>query len=160
MHCWPPLARRKMSPKLIHQSFPSDRRTRLTFAAPHHDVYLADFDGEWLDTELLPQASMLRYDIAAAHYDMLTEDLRRRSLSIDDAYDFSPSTRGLAFMLRVAWAPRENGGPAVDVRYGNRKAAERSRRLVLPEVTSRESVNIRAAQVEMEAWNLLHAGAT
>lgn len=139
-----------MLPTLIHQSFPSDRRIRVKFADSQcHDIYLADFDGLWLDTELLPLSSLLRYDVHGAHWDMLSRDLELRGISIEDAYSFSPSTRSLAFMLRVIWVPDAMGGPAVDVCYGYQAGKQSICRITLPQVTLTERTDTVSAAVDM-----------
>lgn len=147
-----------MLPKLIHQSFPSNRRIRVTFVDPaQHDIYLADFDGLWLDTELLPQASMLRYEISDTHFTMLSDAISALPFSLEDAYNFSPTIRSLAFTLYATWTPETTGGPGITVCFGNKWHNPTHHQITLPQVAATAPTTLMAAELEMEVWSIQNA---
>lgn len=111
---------------------------------------MASYDGAyWLDTELLPPGTDIERALTAVHYSMLKSDLSRLSISLDDAYAFSPTTRSLGFTLRVTCHIREGKQPTAEVRYGKRR-----QQIALPDVASVTSVDRALAEATMGFWRL------
>jgi hypothetical protein len=144
-----------MSPKLIHQTFPSESRTAFSFDDGSPDVYVGYSEGEkLLDTELLPQESPLIGAITTAHLLMLKLDLERRGISIESAFDHSPHVRALAFTLLIVWSlNKETRIPEIEIKYDvNPHAPKRSMRVGLPKVSAVRSVDVVTATSEMDIW--------
>lgn len=143
-----------MSPTLLHRSFSTDRRFEMNFADNVLPPTFVVIQGRtiWLDTELLPPQSALESVVANAHYAMLKAHLAtlkpRRSL--DDAYEYSPTARSLAFTLQVTFPSVQTGKkPTAEAHY--HRSIER---FELPTIVRMREVNVERAILGLDLWQL------
>lgn len=126
----------------------------MTFADNVLPPTFAVYEGRttWLDTELLPVQSTLESIVTNTHYSLLRAHLAglkpRRTLQ--DAYEYSPTVRSLAFTLQVTFPSIQRGKqPLAEVHY--HRGVER---IQLPKVMTIREVNYDEAMLQLEVWQL------